>query len=72
MADLMFNGVPFVSEPTARPADRVYFFNRHVLDELMGRRPPGYVARHLARQRHYERLLRPKYKRGHRKFREIK
>ncbi len=70
MADLAFNGVPFVSDPMSFPRDRVFFIDKRLYEEVAGLSKPGSFARHIARQHHYERLLRPKYKRGHRKFKE--
>ena len=68
MRDLLFNDVLFQNERKAEP--RFYFIHTRVADEILGRSPPGSFARHLARLRHYHRLLRPKHKRGHRKYRD--
>ena len=70
MADFTFNGVPFVSEPMSFPRDRVFFIADLAIREWNGEAPRGSFARWLARRDHYLKRIRPKYKRGHRKFKE--
>lgn len=79
MANLTFNGIPLsrsdASElyPELRSSYReqtYYFIHPLAAKEMLGLVPQGSFARHVARFKHYRRLLRPKHKRGHRKYRD--